>query len=303
MRTGIFILAVAALAACESAPKQMPAPRPVENARAAYELAVGAFDAGRYRDAIAGFNGAAQRFQSVDDLHGVATSAISRAETQLLLGENAAAAASLEQARNAIRSSENESLRERTRLLAARLAMPGDAATARRLLDRLSGSASQPVAAQALLLLCELDMRRGETGCASNLAADNEQTAARIAHLQARAAMMRGERETAKTLLEHALAIHRARAFRPGIAAIHETRAELAMLSGDREAAREHLERALYLRLWIRDRVHSAEIATQLAGLSGDETRERYQRWRDTLLNDSSEPEWQEMTETLFNSR
>lgn len=292
MKTVLFIAAITTLAACSSSPEPEPLPEPVEDARAAYELAMEAFETGRYRNAIAGFHGAQRRFLSLDDARGIAVSAINRAEIQLLLGENAAAGESLESARTAIARSANEHLHDRAQLLAARLAMDDDPARTRRLLNGLA-EAGPAISAQTRLLLCELDLREGETRCAEALGADDTRTRARILHLQARAAMQRGEHETARGLLEHALRVHRALAFRPGIAAVHATLAELALGSGDRESAQWHLERALYLRLWVQDRVHAAEIVAELESIAEDDAvRARYRRLREALQDESTKPDW-----------
>ncbi len=299
-----LIVPVIALAACSGSPERPPPPEPLADARAMHELAAEAFDAGRYRDAIAGFRDAERRFLSVDDPHGIAVAAISQAEIQLLLGENDDASRSLQRARTAASRTGNSRLRERAQLLQARLAMNGDTATARQILNGLSATTTPSIAAQVRLLSCELEMRRGETECAAGLVADDARTAARIAHLQARAALDRGDEDAAGLLLERALTNYRALAFRPGIAAVHEAKAALARRSGNHESAREHLERALYLRLWIRDRVHSAEVLAQLAELAnGDAMRERYRRWRAVLLDESAEPDWEEMMAPLFSSR
>ena len=95
--------------------------------------------------------------------------------------------------------------------------------------------------------------------------------------------------------------MYRARAFRPGIASVHASLAELAEQRGEPAAAIAHLERALYLRLWIRDRVHAAALIDRLAGFESDSrTRERYRRWRDALGNDSAEPGWDAMLEEML---
>ncbi|HEX7047653.1 MAG TPA: hypothetical protein VF275_08805 [Gammaproteobacteria bacterium] len=297
----LIIIAIAMLAACSSSPERKPLPEPVTDARDAYELAVDAFNVGRYRDAIAGFHRAERRFLSLDDPHGVSAAAISQAEIQLLLGENDNAAKSLQGAKAAIARTGNKALSERVQLMQARLAMEDDPANARKLLSTLGDAMTPSVATQARLLLCELEMLQGETDCAASLTADGPSTTARIAHLQARAALQRGDLEAANVKLERALDIYRSLAFRPGIAAVHESSADLAMQANKREVAKEHLERALYLRLWIRDRVHAAEILAQLAQLGDND--EPYQRWRKTLLDESGEPEWDKMMEKLFTSR
>lgn len=301
MQKLLIIIAIATLFACSSSPERKPLPEPVSDARDAHELAIDAFNAGRYRDAIAGFHRAERRFLSLDDPHGVAAAAISQAEILLLLGENDDAAKSLQRAKVAIAHTGNKALSERAQLMEARLAMENEPSTARKLLNTLSDAMTPSVVAQVRLLSCELEMRQGETNCATNLAADGLAMTARIAHLQARAALQRGDLEAASVQLESALDIYRSLAFRPGIAAVHESSGDLAMQTDKREVAKEHLERALYLRLWIRDRVHAAEVLTRLAEL-GD-NNELYQRWRTALLDESGEPEWENMMEELFTSR
>lgn len=291
----IPVLAVAAIAGCSSTPEQPPLPEPVENARATYAFAREAFDTGRYRDAIAGFQRAEQHFISIDDARGVAVTAISRAETQLLLDEDAAAEDSLQTAEAALARISNRELDDRAQLLAARLAMEREPARAEDLLAGLQGTA---LAAQARLLLCEMEIRRDETRCAMALSGEGN---GNVLHLQARAAMRDREQETAALLLQRALDAYRARAFRPGIASVHASLAELAEQSGDRAAAVEHLERALYLRLWIRDRVHAATLVDRLAKLESDsKVLERYSRWHDALGNDTAEPGWDAMLEEML---
>lgn len=295
------ILFIIALAACGSSPPPKPEPAPAANAREANELALESFEAGRYREAIGGFERAAQLFLSIDDPRGAASAAISEAEVQLLLGETDAASGTLQRARDVIARSNSEPLLARARLLGARIRIESDPGSARRMLENLT--ATPGIAVHAQMLLCELAIANGDTACASELPGGDVRDNARAEQLRARAAMAEGDEAAAADHLERALNIYRVLAYRPGIAAVHEGSAALATRMNDREASVEHLERALYLRLWIRDRVHAMEDLARLQELSDSEDdRKRYARWQSTL-RDEENPEWEALIREMFSSR
>lgn len=303
MKALLPAIIVLALAACASSPDPKPLPEPIEDARALHELALEAFNAGRYRQAIAAFHRAERQFLGIDDPRGIAVSAISQAEIRLLLGENDEAGKSLQRAQTPIDRTGSEQLRDRARLIEARLAVPSDPQAAHRAFNALIADAAPAIAAQARLALCEMEVRHGETRCAASLAADDPLTNARIAHLGSRASMQDGELDAARAKLGRAWGLYHALAFRPGVAAVHESGAQLALMNGETKRAQEHFERALYLRLWIRDRVHAAGILAKLAEISEGSARRRYRAWQETLLDESAEPEWDAMLDSLVKPR
>lgn len=295
-----FVLALT-LCACGGSPPPKPVPEARENARDVHETGIDSFREGRYHDALANFELAGRLFTSIDDPRGVAVAAISAAETHLLMGDADAARASSARAADALAVMHDETLSERVQLVVARV--DADATASRRTLEDLRGSANPPIAAQAKLLLCERGIEAGDAGCLAGLAAQDELTAARIDQLQAKAARARGEDEAAKRHLDRALMRYRALAFRPGIAAVHETLAAIAAKGGERAVAERHLQRALYLRFWIQDRTGSADLLEQLADVTGNEQlRNNYRGWRETLRDANGDPDWSAMMQEIFSS-
>lgn len=290
------------LAACGGSPPRPVLPEPAATARSMNELGLESFHAGRYREAIAGFEAAEREFRSIDDPRGVAVAGISQAETWLLLGERNRARHALDRVRSVPAAAVDEGIGERVRLLEARLLLEENPAGARQALESLA-SATPGVAQAAELLLCQLHIDAGEPECAAGLESDDALVRARIAQLRADAAFRRDEPIAANDHLEQALATYRSLAYRPGIAAVHESLAAAATRRGDTPAAISHLERTLYLRAWIRDRVHAMETLAQLAAVAVNaEERERYRNWRAVLQDESREPDWTAMMDALFDA-
>src|SRR5690606_10997659 len=122
--------------------------------------------------------------------------------------------------------------------------------------------ASPAIAQQARLLLCQ---RALDETCLQTQSADDPLTRARIERLHADILAAEDQYVPAGIHLNNALNIYRQHYYRPGIAAVHETRAEHEVANYDNAAAIASLRRALYLRLWIHDGVHAAKVLRRLA--------------------------------------
>lgn len=298
MRRAIVIAFVTILAACSSAPPVQP-PEPVEVAHSLNELALEAFRAGRYRQALGAFARAERQFRSLDRADGIAVAAISQAEIRLLLEERNEAKDALRRASEAVRHAGNRYLNERIHLLDARLQLDTNPVQARRELDALLDAAPH-IATQARLLLCGMQIDAGETGCASELASGNTLVNASIEQLRARAALVEGDMNAAEAHLLLALSAYRVLAYRPGIADVHAELATLAKRRGNPSLARHHLQRALYLQLWMHSAVEAANLFGRLAELADSvEERQGYLERREELLSDDAEPKWQTLLEEL----
>lgn len=295
-----MLLVLLALSACGSAPPPLPAP--LAEAERARRAAFASFDAGHYVEAAANFRDAERRFVAIDDDRAAAAMAIGAAEVQLLLGETRRAEDAAERAGVLAGRAGDPGLAERVALLEARLAVRRNAPDARERLAALRG-ASAPVAAQAQLVECTLEVRAGNTACIDGLHASGSLARARIERLRSEAAMRRGELDTANAHLDNARSIYRAAFYRPGLAAVHEQRAQVQLAADDRTGAIASLQRALYLRLWMHDRVHAAGVLERLAELAADDAgKKRYEEWRSWLTQDAA-PDWDALQREIFTPR
>lgn len=300
----IVLLAVVMLTtACSNNGQPRPEPETVQDARQMQKYGLDAFAAGRYQEAIENFHAAEKHFMSVDDPRGVAIAAISQAESWLIYSETDKAGSALARAIEATKRIENAELDYRLKLLQARVREPGR--ELQQLLDELR-HAPEPIAAQATLLACEHALASGKPQCAEDLSSEDPLTMARMEQLKAEAATLAGHHSEAIRHLDFAAHVFRESVYRPGLASVYETRARLHAERGEYQQAADALKRALYLRLWIRDRIHSIALVDELAtlversrGSERDEALQRYDAWRNALREEET-PEWDAMLDDLI---
>lgn len=297
VKTNLHLCIVFALtlSACGSAPPRVP--EPLSEALRARNAASSAFEAGQYRDSLGNFQDAERRFIAIDDDENAALVAISQAEILLLYGEVQHASEVTERATRYLENYREH--HDRVHWLRARIGHEMDDPSVEEQLERLL-DASPAIAQQARLLRCQ---RTLDKKCLQTLSSDDPLTRARIERLHAEVLAAQGHYTQAETHLENAQNIYRAHYYRPGIAAVYETRAAHQAVNGDNTSATASLRRALYLRLWIHDGVHATSVLQRLADLStAQEDRDRYLRWRD-WLSGAAEPAWETLMQEIFTPR
>jgi len=277
--------------------------QPEEIARQLLASGCRSFQGGEYGDAMRFFREAMVIARGVDAGAVMALAAVNMAETSLALGDEDAAGQNLGQARRLVRREGLAELRPRLDLVAANLAVrAGRGGEAFALLAPYLSAASPQVGGElrlaALVSRVQLAFAAEEGAAARQwldryrqavaaLAAGAPRHAAQLLRFEARLCYREGDQEGGDRRFAEAVAIYRAGAVRPGLAAGLAEWGRLLMAAKQWEAARDRLDRAFFVRVAMADR-HGADetlaLLEQLDRASGDRLRAAETRqWREVL--------------------
>lgn len=286
IKLSALLLAMTLVAACSSVSDTRP--ELIRKSERYLEQGVEAYSNSDYVAATDYFTRALAHYRSIDDLNGVLFSHINLAETAMAAGSYDAVRQQLSDADHIIRTLGTSEHEPRLALLWAqsywhegrkekalgtlspllpRFPEEGQAQQGRDSLELTALMLRTAIAFAAL----EEDgenaqqwLRRLENAVAHS----RDVTAlhrARLYRFQAQWSMHQGELVLTEELFQQALDIYRPAAARPAIAATLSESARLAMLMQRWELAEDRLLRALFIRVWILDRIGSAEILELLS--------------------------------------
>jgi tetratricopeptide (TPR) repeat protein len=303
-RAALIILMTLGLAACFGGGGGEPAApvRPSDIARDSLEAGLESFRSHNYGTARMLFQRSYDEFRSFDDVGGMTAALMNHAEIDLLMGESDAAGLRLSAARRLVDRDGLSYFGPRLAYMEARQAQQAD--DAERAMDRVAAARSLVDEDDALHLyldLLEADLLLGsdpEAAAASVAAlieATEDQTdavRARVHRLRADLAITQGDTAAAEAALGDALATYQAAEYRPGIAATHEAWAAIHRENGDWARVEDHLSRAISVRLWMNDRVHTADdlkgLAEAVEAGGADERASQLRRVREYLQGASN---------------
>jgi tetratricopeptide (TPR) repeat protein len=276
-----LLLALMLVSACSSVSDTRP--EVIRKSERYLEQGVEAYNNSDYPTATDFFSRALAHYRSIDDLNGVLFSHINLAETAMAAGSYDAVAHQLSEADRIIRTlgaSEHaprltllwaqshwrQGRKEKAlELLAPLLPLFNDKQEVEQSLDSLALTALMLRTGIAFASLVKDDndaqlwLRRMENGYARSRDV-TPQHQARLYRFQAQWLMNKGKLVEAEELLQQALDIYRPEAVRPAIAATLGESARIAIRLEQWEEAEDRLLRALYIRVWILDRIGSAEV-------------------------------------------
>ncbi|HEX9802546.1 MAG TPA: tetratricopeptide repeat protein [Gammaproteobacteria bacterium] len=276
-----LVLALLLVSACSSVSDTRP--EVIRTSERYLEQGVEAYNNSDYPAATDFFSRALASYRSIDNLDGILFSHINLAETAIAAGSYDALRKQLSDAERVIRALGASEHEPRLTLLWAQSHWrQGRRENALELLEPLLprfndkqevGGKLDALALTALMLrtdiaFASLDenddearlwLRRLENGyaCGSEVTPQHK---ARLLRFQAQWLMHQGEPAGAEERLQQALDIYRPEAVRPAIAATLEESARVAIQLEQWEQAEDRLLRALYIRVWILDRIGSAEV-------------------------------------------
>lgn len=279
------LLAMCLLAACSGVSDTRP--EVIRKSERYLEQGVEAYGNSDYVAATDFFTRALAHYRSIDDLNGILFSHINLAETALSAGAYDAVRQQLSDADRVVRTLGETGYQPRLALLWAQSYWrDGEEeralAALSSLLPRFSGEQVQQSVATLELTATMLRtsiafaslekdaegaglwLRRLESAFARS-SDTSPRHLARLARFQGQWLMHRGELEQAGGLFQRALDIYRPAAARPAIAATLSESARLAIRMQQWEQAEDRLLRALFIRVWILDRVGSAEVLELLS--------------------------------------